>query len=119
MATSQGAATGSAPGLGSSPSFLSVTIEFSGERQTISGASLATSIDAVEPTFESYRTEAEHPTVSFEYIGNSLPTVGQNGSVSATIGGITVAGTGTCTSSSVRAAVGELIRGSATYRVKE
>jgi hypothetical protein len=117
MATSQGNATGSAPGV--SGNLLSVSIEYSGERQTISGASLATSVDDFEPTFESYRTEAEHPTITFEYIGSALPTVGSNGSVSATIGGITVSGLGTCTASSVRASVGELIRGSATFRVKE
>jgi hypothetical protein len=117
MATSQGNASGSAPGV--SGNLLTVTIEYSGERQKISGASLSTSLDAYEPTFDSYRTENEHPTVTFEYIGSGLPTVGATGAVSATIGGVTVSGQGTCTASNVRAAVGELIRGSATFRVKE
>ena len=54
--------------------------------------------------------------LSFDYIGNTPITDGATGAVSVT-GGVTISGNGTCTSSSVTAAVNDVVRGNATIRL--
>jgi hypothetical protein len=95
----------------------SVQVQSGSERQRVSAPHMGLAANAFEPTFVTHRTIDELPTVSIEYIGSARPEINTSGSLSVT-GRLTFSGTATCTSSQVGAAVGELVRGSASFRVQ-
>ena len=85
-------------------------------RNKISVATLSTSETAVEPFvygFYPFPQDAEK-TVEVEYLGGSVIAVGSSGVVATSLGG---GGNATCVSSSINATVGDLIRGTATFRI--
>lgn len=95
----------------------SVNVDGGSERRFLSGAHLGLSGGAYEPLYRTFRTRDEFPTVSIEYIGASKPAVGTTGDLSIS-GPISFSGAATVTTSSITAAVGDLVRGSASFRVR-
>ena len=101
---------------------ISVNLQWDGNnRQRISTAHLGTSIDVEEPYVFGFlpRADESASTVEVEFMGGSVIAVGTTGGVSVTFnGGGSFSATGTCVSSVTTAATGDLIRGTATFRVK-
>ena len=95
----------------------SVNVDGGSERRLLSGAHLGLTGGAFEPLYKTFRTRDELPTVSVEYIGTTKPAVGASGAL-AISGPIAFSGGATVTGSSVTAAVGDLVRGSVSFRVK-
>lgn len=70
----------------------------------------------VEDVVYLHKTQENYPTVEIDYIGESPPSVQAYGTIA--IGGkFTFSGPATCVSSSVRLSVGDMVRGSASFRV--
>jgi hypothetical protein len=89
-------------------------------RAKISTAHLGSSIDQEEPYVFGFtpRSDEGGSTVEVEFLGGGVPAVGA-------VAALTVAGAAafsttaaTCVSSSVTATVGDLVRGSASFRIK-
>lgn len=96
------------------------------QRQRVSIATLASDPNGYEPYIPIWQpdpngegSDEEDRTKSIEvdYIGQTQPAAGTVGSVSIS-GGISFSGQATCTGSSLTASVGDLVRGSASFRVK-
>jgi hypothetical protein len=85
-------------------------------RNKISIATLATSIDTTEPFIYGFLPipEDAEKSVEIEYIGGAVISVGTSGALSTSLVG---GGNATVTASSISAAVGDLIRGTATFKV--
>jgi len=85
------------------------------QRTKISTAHLGTSIDSEEPFVLGFKVRAiDSPSqVEVECIGSGSPSVGNSGNI-ATLG---YSGSATCISSVVTAAVGELIKSTAVFRI--
>lgn len=95
----------------------SIQVNYGSERQRVAGAHMGLGPDAFEPTYVLHRTADEQPTVDIEFIGASGPALNASGALSVA-GALTFSSTAaTCISSQVGAAVGELVRGSASFRV--
>jgi len=73
-------------------------------------------VNDFEPLHLTHRTEDERPTVTIEYIGGSVPRPGSTGTVSIS-GRVGYYGAATCVSSEVNATTGDLLRGTASFRV--
>jgi hypothetical protein len=96
------------------------------QRQRVSAATLSTDPNSYEPyipiwfpdpTGEGGGGEDRTKTVEVEFIGHSAPAAGTSGAISVT-GRISVSGTATCTGSSVTAQTGDVVRGTATFRLR-
>lgn len=86
------------------------------ERRLVSGAHMGMAVNDFEPVYVTHRTEEERITVDIEYIAGTTPAVNAVGTLQIT-GRISVSGQAKCISSEVTAAVGELVRGSASFRM--
>lgn len=88
------------------------------QRPKISTAHLGTSIDSEEPFVLGFKVRAiDSPSqVEIEFLGASAPSVGASGSLSVS-GGASYSGNATCVSSVVTATTGELIKGTAVFRI--
>lgn len=96
----------------------SVQVNYGSERQRIAGPHMGLGPDAFEPTYVLHRTIDERPTVDIEFIGQAAPTLNASGALSIA-GKVAFSSTAaTCISSQIGAAVGELVRGSASFRVE-
>ena len=99
----------------------SITVDSGQEPNLISGGHLGLGVDDFEPLYEQvYKSQNEFPTVSVEYIGGTRIDVGAEGALSVTGAGLEISsdGNATCISSRVSASVGELVRGSASFRLR-
>lgn len=94
----------------------SVQVDYGQERRFAGAGHMGLGPNDYEPLYRLHRTEDERPTVEIEYIGQSAISVNQTGTISIT-GKLSFSGQATCTSSRIGAAVGELVRGSASFRV--
>lgn len=98
----------------------------SSQRQRVSIATLGSNPNGYEPFLHIWQpdpagegggAEGKTKTVDVDFIGQEQPAAGATGTVS--IGGKFVfLGQATCTGSSLTAAVGDIVRGSASFRVK-
>lgn len=98
---------------------VTVNLQWSGpQRNKISTAHLGTSIDDEEPFVYGFKPRSidSASQVEVEILGASLPTPGASGTVSVS-GGASYSGGGTCVSSVQTATVGELLKGTATFRI--
>lgn len=89
-------------------------------RQRISTASLASNPNEEEPYLEIWQPRADEGggnTVEMDFLGSGAPSSGSTGTLAVT-GGISFSTVVTCSSSSVTAAVGDLLRGSASFTFK-
>lgn len=103
---------------GGSYSITSVTVNYGQERGRVSGAHMGMGVNDVEPVYPMHRTADSLPTVDVEYItASAIPQVNATGSLSVS-GKIAFSGSATCVSSQVTASVGDLVRGSASFRVQ-
>jgi hypothetical protein len=107
---------------GSSHTVVSISVSGGNERRLVGEAHMGLGQDEFEPVHKLHRTVDELPTVEIEYLAPSgtLPL-----RVNDT-GELRIAGTlsfgpknATCTSSEVTASVGELLRGTAGFRLAE
>jgi len=97
------------------------------QRQRVSAATLATDPNFYEPyipiwlpdpTGEGGDSGSDRTkTVEIEFIGTSAPQASSSGTLSVT-GRVSVSGAATCVSSSITAQVGDIVRGSASFRLK-
>jgi len=94
----------------------SVQVDYGQERRFVGGGHMGLAVNDFEPVYRTHRTEDERATVDIEYLAGSIPTVNATGTLSIS-GRISFSGQATCVSSQVVAAVGELVRGSASFRV--
>jgi hypothetical protein len=103
---------------GGSYSVTSVTVNYGQERGRVSGAHMGLGPDDPEQVYYTHKTVDSLPTVDVEYItASAIPLVNASGSL--VVGGkIAFSGNATCISSQVTASVGELVRGSASFRVQ-
>lgn len=84
-------------------------------RNKISTAHLGTSIDDPEPYVFGFKPrDIDSPNqVEIEFLGSSAPSMGATGALSA----LGYSGNATCISSVVTASVGELLKGTAVFKV--
>lgn len=94
----------------------SVQVNYGQERRFVGGGHMGLAVNDFEPVYRTHRTEDERATVDIEYLAGTIPTVNATGTLSIS-GRISFSGQATCVSSQVVAAVGELVRGSASFRV--
>lgn len=94
----------------------SIQVDFGQERRFVGGGHMGLSPTAFEPVYLLHRTEDERPTVDIEFIGGGVPQVNASGSISVA-GKFSFAGNATCISSQVTVSVGDLVRGTASFRV--
>lgn len=94
----------------------SVQVDFGQERRFVGGGHMGLAPTAYEPVYLLHRTEDERRTVDIDFIGAAPPVVNASGLLAIT-GKLSFSGQATCVSASVGAAVGELVKGSASFRV--
>jgi hypothetical protein len=96
------------------------------QRQRVSAATLASNPNFYEPyiplwfpdpTGQGGGGEDRTKTVDVEFIGQTAPPAGTSGSISVT-GRISVSGAATCTGSSIIAQTGDVVRGTASFRLR-
>jgi hypothetical protein len=102
---------------GSAYTITSVTVDFGQERDRVSGPHMGMAADAIETVYYIHRTVDSLPTVSVEFIGSSAPAVNASGNL-AVGGRISYSGAATCISSQVSAQLDDIVRGSASFRVR-
>lgn len=101
---------------GSAYTITSVTVDLGQERERVSGAHMGLGPNDIEPVYQLHRSVDSLPTVQVEFIGGSAPAVGAFGPL-AVSGKVGFSGQSTCIASQVSASLGELVRGSASFRV--
>jgi len=95
----------------------SVSVDLGQERERVSGAHVGLGPNDIEPVYYLHRSVDSLPTVQVDFIGATAPSVGASAML-AVSGKLAFAGGATCISSQVSASLGELVRGSASFRVK-
>lgn len=95
----------------------SVTVDLGQERERVSGAHMGLGPNDIEPVYYLHRSVDSLPTVQVEFIGSSAPSVNASATL-AVAGKLAFSGPATCISSQVSASLGELVRGSASFRVR-
>lgn len=101
---------------GSSYTVTSISVSQGQERERVRVAHMGLGPDEREDVVYVHKTQDNLPTVEIEWIGGSVPAVQASGTVSIT-GAYSFSGTGTCVTSAVRVATGDIIRGTASFRV--
>lgn len=100
---------------------VSVNLQWTGNnRPKISTAHLGSNINAEEPFvygFVPYSDDSAS-TVEVDFLGGSGIQIGTTGNIVISGGAAGTYNNATCVSSSVTAAVGDLVRGSATFRIQ-
>lgn len=94
----------------------SVTVDLGQERDRVSGAHMGLGPNDIEPVYYLHRSVDSLPTVQVEFIGVSAPAVGATGTLTVS-GKVSFTGPSTCIGSQVSASTGEIVRGSASFRV--
>ena len=100
---------------------VSVNLQWTGNtRNKISAATLSSSIDAEEPFVYGFLPYSDDTpsTVDIDFLGSTAPSIGATGSLTVSGGAGFSTTSATCASSSVTAQVGDLVRGSASFKVK-
>lgn len=96
----------------------SVSVDLGQERERVSGAHMGLGPNDIEPVYYLHRSVDSLPTVQIDFIGASAPAVNATGTLTVSgklaFGPYTAA---TCIASQVSASLGELVRGSASFRV--
>ena len=95
----------------------SVSVDLGQERERVSGAHMGLGPNDIESVYYLHRTADSLPTVQVDFIGQSAPTVGTTAML-AVSGKIAFGGLATCTSAQVTASLGEIVSGSASFRVQ-
>lgn len=94
----------------------SVAVGYGQERERIRTPHMGMGPNDVEDVVYSHKTQENYPTIEIEYLGSSPPVVQTSATIS--IGGpFAFSGPATCISSTVRLAVGDVVRGTAGFRV--
>lgn len=95
----------------------SVSVDLGQERERVSGAHMGMGPNDIETVYYLHRSVDSLPTVQVEFIGASAPAVNATGAL--TVSGKVAFGStaATCIASQVTASLGELVRGSASFRV--
>jgi len=102
---------------GSNYTVTSVTVNGGAERQRVSAQHMGLGPNDTEPFYYLHKSVDSLPTVDIEFIGAGIPSVNAAGSL-AVSGKVAFAGTATCVSSQVTASFGDIVRGSASFRVQ-
>jgi hypothetical protein len=100
---------------------VSVNLQWQGNtRNKISAATLASNINAEEPFVYGFLPYSDDTssTVDIDFLGTTLPSIGATGTISISGGAAFSTSYATCASSSITAQVGDLVRGSASFKVK-
>jgi len=95
----------------------SVTVNGGAERQRVSAPHMGLGPNDTEPVYYLHKSVDSLPTVDVEYIGQAIPSVGASATLTVS-GRISFSGTATCVTSQVTASVGDVVRGSASFRVQ-
>jgi hypothetical protein len=100
---------------------VSVNLQWTGNtRNKISAATLSSNINAEEPFeygFLPYSDDTPS-TVDVDFLGGGGPGIGTNGTLTVSGGASFTTTSATCASSTITAQVGDLLRGSASFKVK-
>jgi hypothetical protein len=95
----------------------SVTVNGGAERQRVSAPHMGLGPNDTEQVYYLHRSVDSLPTVDVDYIGQTIPSVGASATLTVS-GRIAFTGTATCVTSQVTASVGDIVRGSASFRVQ-
>lgn len=101
---------------GSSYTVTSISVAYGQERERVRVAHMALGPDEQEQVVYLHKTQDNLPTVEIEWVGGAIPTVQSSGTITIS-GAYSFTGTGTCVASAVRLATGDIIRGTASFRV--
>lgn len=97
----------------------SINVNYGSERAVVAAPHMGLGPNDFETVYTLHRTRDERPVVDVEYLSLTVPAVNAFGSVTIAIsGGPSISGTATCISSQVVASVGDLVRGTASFRVE-
>jgi|694.fasta_scaffold01162_72 hypothetical protein len=102
---------------GSNYTVTSVTVNGGAERQRVSAPHMGLGPNDTEPFYYLHRSVDSLQTVDVDYIGQTIPSVGASATLTVS-GRIAITGTATCVSSQVTASVGDIVRGTASFRVQ-
>jgi len=102
---------------GASYTITSVTVGGGAERQRVSAPHMGLGVNDTEPFYYLHKSVDSLPTVDIEFIGQSIPAVNAVGAI-AVSGTVGFSGTATCVSSQITASFGDIVRGSASFRVQ-
>jgi hypothetical protein len=95
----------------------SVTVNGGAERQRVSAPHMGLGPNDTEPFYYLHKSVDSLPTVDVEFIGQTIPSVGDVGALSVS-GRVAFSSTAaTCVSSQVTASLGDIVRGSASFRI--
>lgn len=94
----------------------SVSVDYGQERTRVPWPHMGMLQDAREPFHLSHKTEENLPVIAIDFVTGAIPAIQSTGALSIT-GAVAFSGTATCISSVVRGAVGDLVRGTASFRV--
>jgi hypothetical protein len=101
---------------GGTYSVTSVQVDYGKERRFVGAGHMGLGPDGFEPIYRLHRTEDERATVEIEYIGGTIPVVNSTGTLTVS-GRVAFSGPATCISSQARATLGDIVRGTASFRV--
>jgi hypothetical protein len=95
----------------------SVTVNGGAERQRVSAPHMGLGPNDTELVYYLHKSVDSLPTVDIEFIGAGIPSVNVSAAL-AVSGKVAFSGIATCVSSQVTASVGDIVRGSASFRVQ-
>ena len=100
--------------------FAATSVRYVGgsERATVSAPHMGMGRDDFEPTYITHRTSDERPNVEVEFISGTPPAIGATGAISIAGAFSFTGAVATCVSVQVTASAGDLVRGSASFRVQ-
>jgi hypothetical protein len=102
---------------GSNYTVTSVTVNGGAERQRVSAPHMGLGPNDTEPVYYLHKSVDSLQTVDVDYIGQTIPSVGAVGALSVS-GRVAFSSTAaTCVSSQVTTSLGDIVRGSASFRI--
>lgn len=103
---------------GGSFAVTSVSVNYGQERSRVSAPHMGLGPNDTEQVFYLHKNVDSLPTVDVEYVtASSIPEVNATGTLQVT-GKISFSGAATCIASQITASVGDLVRGTSSFRVQ-
>lgn len=95
----------------------SIAVNYGQERERVRIPHMGMAAGDVEDVVYLHKTQENYPTVEIEYLGTAPPSLQAYGTLAIGGSAFSYSGPATCVSSNVRLSVGDVVRGSASFRV--
>lgn len=95
----------------------SIAVNYGQERERVRLPHMGMGPNDVEDVVYLHKTQDNFATVEIEYLGTSAPSLQAYGTLAIGSSAFSFSGSATCVSSDVRLSVGDVIRGTASFRV--